>query len=113
MTRTTRFRIGLTLALLIAAGGCASTRSVTVGSDVTYRVDVVNQMAQAMTVYWSDGGSPRLLGSVGSGRTERFVIAGASSTSVAITARDAGGSRQAGPYAVTLEAGVVKRVIVR
>ncbi|MGH7467500.1 MAG: hypothetical protein ACRENP_05885 [Longimicrobiales bacterium] len=112
MKRAGKFHIGLAVALM-ALAGCASTRSVSVGSDVTYRLEVVNQMPQAMTVFWSDGGEPRMLGSVGSGRTESFVIAGAGSTNVSITARDAGGTRRGGPYSVTLEAGVVKRVVVR
>jgi hypothetical protein len=103
--------LGCVLVLLTTA--CASRRPVSIGSDVTYPVEVVNQLSQSMTVYWSDGGEPRLLGPVGAGRTERFLIVGSGSTSVSITARDAGGAQRAGPISVVLEAGVTKRVIVR
>lgn len=111
--RIRRFHPALVLALALVAGACASTRSVSVGSDATYPIEVVNQMPHAMTAYWSDGGEDRMLGSVGSGRTERFLIAGNRSTSISVTARDANGTHTVGPYSVTLEAGVPKRVVVR
>jgi|SRR5687767_15054026 hypothetical protein len=100
-------------AILFASAGCASMRGVSVGSEeANYSIDVTNTMPHSMTVSWSDGGETKLLGSVGSGRTERFIIAGAKSSSVSITARDANGTHNRS-YDVSLVAGSTQKVTVR
>jgi hypothetical protein len=101
------------VAILVAAAGCASMRSVSVGSEeANYSIDITNTMPHAMTVSWSDGGQPRSLGSVGSGRTERFIIAGAKSANVSIIARDANGTHTRS-YDVSLTAGTPQKLTVR
>ena len=102
------------LIIAVASANCASMRGVEVGSDsaATYSIEVSNTMPHAMTVSWSDGGSAKMLGSVGSGRTERFIIAGAKATSVSITARDANGTHTRA-YDVSLVAGSTQKVTVR
>jgi hypothetical protein len=113
MARIRFVTLGLALALALVATACASMRSVSVGSDPSYPIEVTNQMPHAMTVFWSDGGEPRALGAVSSGRTQQFRIVGNRTSSVSITARDANGTHSVGPFSVTLEPGVIKRVVVR
>jgi hypothetical protein len=113
MTRIRMLQLLLGLAVTVFAG-CASMRGASVGTDPVYAIEVANQMPHAMTVFWSQsGGEPRSLGTVASGRTERFVIAGNTTNTISVTARDTNGTHRTGPYSVTLEAGVTKRVIVR
>jgi hypothetical protein len=113
MARTRFALLGLAWTLIFLTTACASMRSVSVGSDTSYPIEVTNQMPHAMTVFWSDGGEPRALGAVSSLRTQQFKIVGNRTNSVSITARDANGTHSRGPYSVTLQAGVVKRVTVR
>lgn len=103
------------LLTLPVAAGCASMRSVSVGSDSTdtYAIEVTNTRSYTMTVYWTDGGNAKDLGPVGAGRRERFIIAGASSNTISVGAREAAGTRTAGPYTVTLQAGVTRQVTLR
>jgi hypothetical protein len=101
------------LAFVLVSASCASMRGVSVGSDTaSYAIDVTNSTARSADVYWSTGGDPKLLGSVGPGRKEHFIIAGATSTNVSVTARDASG-RTLGPYSVVLAPGVTKAVTLR
>ncbi len=101
------------LLLIIAIAGCASTRGVSVGSDTAnYAIDVTNSTGSAVDVYWSAGGDPKMLGNVAPGRKEHFIVAGAKTTSISVTATNAAG-RSLGPYAVVLEAGVSKAVTIR
>lgn len=100
--------------VLILTAGCASMRSASVGTDTTnYSIEATNQMGHAMTVFWSDGGEEKMLGSVAAGRTERFIIAAPRSTSISVLARDANRTHMAGPWQVTLTAGSSQRVTVR
>ena len=113
-----RFAKSLRLALLlaVAAGStaCASMRKVSVGeeSSQTYSIDVVNQRNSTMTVSWTDGTNTRELGTVGASRTERFIIAGAKTSSISVTGRNSAGA-SSGPYAVNLVAGSTQRVVLR
>jgi hypothetical protein len=86
-----RYRL-LFLALVVAVAGTACARGVTLNPDAgqTYAVNVVNQMPHAMIVSFDDGSGTRLLGTVGSNREERFVVAGAARETVTIVARDEG-----------------------
>jgi hypothetical protein len=103
---------GATL-ILTATAGCASTRSASVGTDATnYSIDATNSTGQTVTVYWSDGGEPRMLGSVGPNATERFIIV-TRNPSVSITATGGNPSRTRGPYQVTLVANSPQRVTIR
>ena len=113
MPRLRQLLLGFALVLSATSAACASRRPVSIGTDVTYPVEIVNQLSQQMTVFWSDGGEPRMLGTVGASRTERFIVAGSSSASITITARDASGVQRAGPFSVILEPGVTKRVVVQ
>jgi hypothetical protein len=87
-------------------------RGVSVGSDSTYAVEVSNTMPHAMNITWSDGGDEKSLGSVGSGRVERFIVAGAKSTQITLLARDANRTHSRS-IPVTLVAGSTQRVTVR
>lgn len=99
--------------LALAAGGCAGMRKVEVGPTTgsTYRIDVYNARGSTVAVSYSDGGTERELGSVASGRTERFIIASPASTSVTVWARTSSGGRL-GPYTVSLT-GDVTEVTIR
>ena len=107
-------RLGLLLVLATASTACASMRKVSVGeeSSQTYSIDVTNQRNSTMTVSWSDGSDTRTLGTVAAGRTERFIIAGAKSTSISVTGRNSSGA-SSGPYSVTLVAGAAQKVTLR
>ena len=110
--RLTRSFLAL-IALILVSSSCASMRGVSVGSDTaSYAIDVTNTTARSADVYWSAGGDPKLLGSVGPGRKEHFIIAGATSSNVSVTARDTSG-RTLGPYSVLLAPGVTKAVTLR
>jgi len=106
-------RVAGLFVLVALSQGCASTRSVSVGSDTpTYSVDVTNQMSHTIWIHWSDGGSTKHLGSVGGGRTERLIVAGAKSASVTFTANDANNAHTR-TYPVTLAAGSTQKITVR
>jgi hypothetical protein len=111
--RLNRSLLSAVLLLGILSSACASMRGVSVGSEAaTYAIEVLNSTGRSAEVYWSAGGSPKLLGSVGAGRRERFIIAGATSSSVSVTAKDTSG-RTLGPYNVDLQAGVTKSLTLR
>jgi hypothetical protein len=100
--------------VLVLTAGCASMRSASVGTDAAnYSIDATNQMGHSMTVFWSDGGEEKMLGSVAAGRTERFIIAAPRTTSISVMARDANRTHMAGPWQVTLVANSPQRVTIR
>ena len=110
--RLNRF-LALLLLLVCTTAGCASSRGVSVGSDTgQYALDVTNTTGTAVDVYWSTGSEPKMLGNVAPGRKEHFIVAGAKSSTVSITAVSAGG-KSMGPFPVVLEAGSTKSVTIR
>jgi len=111
--RLNRSFLGALMAIALLCSSCASMRGVSVGSETaSYAVDVTNTTARSADVYWSTGGEPKLLGNVGPGRKEHFIIAGATSTNVSVTATDTSG-RTLGPYSIVLAPGVTKAVTLR
>lgn len=114
MRPNTMFKSAALFTVLTLTAGCASMRKVDVGSESgsTYAINVANQRTQAMTIYWSDGGEPKMLGDVAPGRSERFIVAGAKNPSISVTGRSSSGST-VGPFSVTLEAGATKTVTLR
>lgn len=78
----------LVLAIMISLAGC--TRGVELNTDPgqSYAISVVNPRAQPMVVSFDDGSGTRLLGTVGAGQTERFVVAGSTSQTVSVVAED-------------------------
>lgn len=101
------------LFLALALAACA--RSVQIGSDPgpAYAVEVRNTLDQDMIVAYDDGGGARTLGTVRAGGSERFIIASPARQSIDISARNAGGTRSAGPYTVQLVAGQTPTVSLR
>ena len=105
--------LAIFLMLLFVSAGCASSRGVSVGSEASnYAVDVTNRTGSAVDVFWSTGDQPKMLGNVGPGRKEHFIIAGSKSATVSITAQNSGG-KSFGPYAVTLQAGGTRAVTIQ
>jgi hypothetical protein len=87
--------------ITLASAGCA--RAVAVGSEPrpVYRIEVSNSLAEPMIVSYNDGRGDALLGTVAAGRTEQFVIATRTET-ITVHARNAAGTRTAGPFTVQL-----------
>jgi hypothetical protein len=106
-------RAAVLLLAITLLGACA--RAMDVGSDPrpTYRLAVQNQLAEPMIVSYSDQRGQALLGTVAAGSTEYFTIAGPASLNVSITARNAAGTLNAGPFDVQLVAGEVRTVQLR
>lgn len=104
-----------TSVLLLAFVLAACSRSVQIGSDPgpAYAVEIRNTLDQDMIVAYDDGGGPRTLGTIRAGGSERFIIASPARQSITITARNAGGSRSAGPYSVQLTVGGTATVSLR
>lgn len=93
--------------------GCASMRGVEVQSDTTesYAINVTNLRNAAVVVSYEGGGASRELGTVGAGRTERFVVI---STTPAITLYTRSSSGAAlNSYPVTLTRPDAASVAVR
>jgi hypothetical protein len=92
-------------AISTATSGC--TRAIQVGSEPApvYRLVVANDLPEAMIVAYNDGRGDRTLGSVPAGRSDTFVVAGSASPAITVTARNAQGSRTAGPFSVQLVPG--------
>jgi hypothetical protein len=106
-------RFASVLFVLTLTAGCASTRGASVGTDTAnYSIDAVNTMGHSMTVYWSAGGEPRMLGAVPANGTERFIVA-TSNPSVSFTATGGNPTHTRGPWQVTLVAGSPQRVTIR
>jgi hypothetical protein len=103
----------LALALVGGLAGCA--RAISVGSEASpvYRLTVANDMPEAMIVSYNDGRGDRMLGSVPAGRSDAFVVSGAASTDITISARNAQGTRAFGPVPVRLVLGDVVTVRLR
>jgi hypothetical protein len=76
------------LVIIAALAGCARSVALNTDPGQTYAVSVTNPMPHAMIVSFDDGSGVRLLGTVGAGRTERFVIAGSAAPTVSIVAHD-------------------------
>lgn len=80
----------LSLALLVSFAGMACARAVTLNEDAgqTYAVNVINEMSHAMVISYDDGQTTHPLGTVQANQRERFVVAGASGTTVTLIATD-------------------------
>lgn len=89
--------------------GCASTRGVKVGSDANaaYRVDVHNTHSSSVTVSYADSRGSHQLGTVAAGRTEQFVIASPSATTVTVMGITAAGGHY--ETTVSLAAGITTK----
>lgn len=100
------------LMLVLALAGCA--RGMAVGSEPrpVHSITVQNDLAEAMIVSYTDARGDAILGTVTAGGSERFIIASPEST-VTVRARNAAGTRTAGPYTVTLTAGTAQLVHLR
>lgn len=108
-----RIRPLLLLAACAASFACA--RAMDVGSDPrpVYRLTVDNRLAEPMIVSYADTRGQALLGTVPAARSEFFTIASPASATVTVTARNAAGTRTAGPYQVQLIAGETVTVQLR
>jgi hypothetical protein len=74
---------------------------------------VHNELDEAMIVSYNDPRGDALLGSVPAGGSQRFEIANPPTADITISARNAAGSRRAGPYPVQLIAGTIQAVRIR
>ncbi len=74
------------LALVLALAGCSHAMRAETNPERTYAIAVENPLASAMVVSYDDGTGSRLLGTVGAGQTERFVLAGARNAEITVTA---------------------------
>jgi len=104
MTRIVgRALLPLLLALPLA-GGC---RSVAIESEPgpVYAIEVYNSHTLPMAVSYTDEGGSHELGTVAARSRQRFVIAGASGTTVTISGASESGSRTARAKTVTLRTG--------
>lgn len=112
MTGSRAVRLLLLAALLLPATACA--RAMAVGSEPrpVYRIDVINETAEAMIVSYDEGRGSALLGTVPAGRTDSFVIA-ARTTAVVVSARNAAGTRVLDPIPVQLSATTAQQVRLR
>jgi hypothetical protein len=101
----------LLLALLIPA----CTRPIVVGSEprAVFSIMVHNELDEAMIVSYNDPRGDALLGTVPPGGRQRFEIANPPTAAISVSARNAAGSRRAGPYPVQLIAGTVQAVHIR
>jgi hypothetical protein len=105
---------GAALIVLVAGlGACA--RNVSVGNvpGPTYAIEVRNAFDIDMIVSYDDGGGPRVLGTVSSNRTERFVIAGPARTSIHISAVDVERNQSFGPVSVELAIGETAQIVLQ
>jgi hypothetical protein len=80
----------LVLAVLILAATAACARGVDFSPDPTqtHAINVVNALPHAMIVWFDDGTGERLLGTVGAGSQDRFVIAGTDATTISVIGRN-------------------------
>ena len=103
----------LLLACLTSAA-CARAIAVQSGNaNTTYSIEVANQTGVSMVVSYNDGRGDAILGTVAAGRTERYIIASPAATTVSIRGVATSGSRTAGPYSVSLNAGSSVTVTLR
>jgi len=108
-------RSAVVLLLFTLQAGCASTRSVQIGSEAgpVYSIDVRNTLSEDMIVSYDDGSGDRTLGTARAGGSGRFIIASPARQTVSIMGRNAAGTRSVGPYQVQLVAGESRAVSLR
>ena len=107
-------RAALLLILAAVAAGCSRAIAVQSGDPTrSFSVEVTNETGVSMVVSYNDGRGDAILGTVASGRTERYIIASPANTSVAIRGAATSGTRSAGPYTVSLTSGSTARVTLR
>jgi hypothetical protein len=82
----------LAILLLVTASACARPVDFDVDPQQTQALNVINDMPHPMMVWFDDGTGERLLGTVAAGSRDRFIIAGATATTVSVVARDQGGT---------------------
>src|SRR4051812_39628743 len=112
MTRRNLF-VALSIMVIAALPGCS--RGIAVGSTSpggSYSVMVANVTASDMDVSFNDG-KDHPLGTVKAGKSQRFIVAGASRPNVTISGRAMTGSRSSGPYQVQLMNGNTVNVTLR
>jgi hypothetical protein len=105
-------RVALIALVAILAAGC---RTVALQSDPrsVAAVEIVNDVGAPMLVYYDAGAGDALLGAVQVRGSERFIVTAPAGAVIRVTARSEDGTRTAGPYTVTLEAGATQRVTLR
>ncbi|MEJ2677721.1 MAG: hypothetical protein P8174_01445 [Gemmatimonadota bacterium] len=86
MSRLLLHRVVSSLALATVLGACSHAMHAETNPERTYAIAVENPLAEAMAVSYDDGTGSRLLGMVEAGQTERFVLAGAQSSEITLTA---------------------------
>lgn len=99
--------------IVILLAGCV--RALDVGSEPgpVYRLTVANDLTEEIIVSTGDAQGASLLGAVPAGRSETFVIAGARSAEISVTARNATGTRTVGPLPVMLSLGQTVTIRLR
>ena len=99
------------VAMATSLAGCAGMRGVDLGpgNAQTFAVEVTNRRANTITVSYSAEGSENTLGTVGSNRTERFIIPLAAPGNVTLTAATSGGT-SVGTRTVMLQSGTTAHV---
>ena len=95
----------LGLLFVVAAAGCSRAVSVGASPAPVFAVIVANQTRLELIVTYDDGSGPRALGAVAAGRSERFVIANPSRTTVDVLGRSQDGSITTAARGVQLVAG--------
>jgi hypothetical protein len=106
-------RAAALILLAVAATGCARAMSVGTEPSPTYRLDIVNETAEAMLISYDDGRGTRLLGSVPPGRSDSFILAAQTERTIRVTARNVQGTRTLGPWEVTLSTAQPAAVTLR
>jgi hypothetical protein len=101
------------LLLGLAAAGCVRPVEISSEPRLSYTVVVTNDLAEPMIVSYTDARGEALLGTVGAGSTQRFDLARTAGPAITVSARNAAGSRNDGPYSVTLTAGTRSSVRLR
>jgi hypothetical protein len=106
-------RLFLLAAMGLLAAGCARPVSIQSDTRSVAAIEVRNELALSMLVYYQSGAEPRLLGAIAPRGTERFIVTAPSGSTVQVTARSQDGTRTVGPYSVTLQAGSTQPVVLR
>jgi hypothetical protein len=104
-----RIEVLARLVVLVLAAAAACARPVDFATDPgqVQAVNVINELGQPMIVAFDDGTGERLLGTVASRATERFVLAGVGTPTVSIIARDQEGARTVRRTVALVPGGVV------
>lgn len=84
------FKTFATAAVFLALAGtaCAPAMEVDTAPQPVQAINVINELPDAMIVWFDDGTGERLLGTVAAGSQDRFVLAGTDATTVSVVARD-------------------------